>query len=271
MAVRGFILRTAALLLLVAGTSGASATDPPGKDATVPVPEPGVLYVRYGTPGGVKIHSVTRPPVPESTGDSLGAGALRAGLHRLLVEELGLLSAEGAVAGRTSPVRDPAARSGPPAAGIVVLPGAPPPAKGRTSFVGVLPGPDLAGMTTEEAAIELETTGVLRTTQIHFAYDRSDILPASEPALRTLGEVLKNNPDWAIRVEGHADARGDECYNLRLSQRRAAAVVAWLVEKQGVGKERLTSIGFGESLPLVDGTTEEAYAANRRVEFRLAE
>ncbi|MFH1277086.1 MAG: OmpA family protein [Candidatus Eisenbacteria bacterium] len=265
-AVRSF-LRTAALILLAAAGAGASEPGPEGKDAVVPVPEPGILYVRYGTPGGVKIRSVKRPAVPD---DSPIPGPWRDRMNRLLLEELGLLAAEkssatpgtGFITARTGPLK------------VEITPAGTVPARGPTSFVGVLPpgaGPDLADLTAEEAAVELETSGVLRTTRIHFAFDRSDILPESEPALRTIGEVLKNHPEWAIRVEGHADERGSDEYNFGLSRRRANAVRAYLVGNFGIAEGRLTSIGFGESLPLVDGTTEEAYAANRRVEFRLAE
>jgi OOP family OmpA-OmpF porin len=69
-----------------------------------------------------------------------------------------------------------------------------------------------------------------------------------------------------VRIEGHTDNRGDDAYNLQLSQERAASVRAYLV-KQGVAAKRLSSIGYGETQPLDPRETEEAWSQNRRVDF----
>lgn len=266
--------RAAALVLFAAFGAGVGATPPDGADATVPVPDPGILYVRYGTPGGVKIRSVKRPMTVGSQGDSYPAVDRHRYTKRLWLEELGLIATEWNATGvndagaRVPSPGAPVAKMTSDPAAVPVSPGASPP------LIGLLPatiGPDLAALTAEEAEEELERSGVLRTTRIQFAFDRSDILPESERALGIVGEVLRNNPEWSIRIEGHADMRGTEEYNTGLSMRRADSVRNYLVSIFGIEERRLRSTGFGESIPLVDGTTEEAYAINRRVEFRKSD
>ncbi|MEL6358078.1 MAG: OmpA family protein, partial [Bacteroidota bacterium] len=70
----------------------------------------------------------------------------------------------------------------------------------------------------------------------------------------------------AFNTKGHTDHVGTEDYNLKLSQRRATAVRQALIE-MGIGEERLTAIGQGESAPIADNSTPEGKAMNRRVEF----
>lgn len=269
-AVRRAILRAAAIASLLAAVAGAEGPAPPAKETVIPVPERGTLYVRYGTPGGVMIRSVRRPAIPRR---EPAAGTARLDvLSRVIAEEL-----ERARPAAPGPVRTPIT---PPA----IVPGTPPGApvvvtRPRGKIVGgVIPGafplpggPDLTDLTPEQAAAELSESGVLRTTRILFALNRADLLPESETAIATVAQVLQDNPGWRIRVEGHADKRGGECYNLTLSRRRAEAVQDDLVKKFGIAADRLAAIGFGEMLPLSDEETEVAYAANRRVEFRLME
>ena len=77
---------------------------------------------------------------------------------------------------------------------------------------------------------------------------------------------MKANPDVTVQIEGHCDARGSTEYNLALGERRARAVKAYLVSI-GVIASHLTIISYGKEKPLVAGTTEAAYAANRRANF----
>ncbi len=67
-------------------------------------------------------------------------------------------------------------------------------------------------------------------------------------------------------IEGHTDDRGDASYNQELSQRRAQAVVAFLID-QGVDRSRLTAVGVGETQPIASNKTKRGRATNRRVEF----
>jgi len=91
----------------------------------------------------------------------------------------------------------------------------------------------------------------------------------SLPVLFTVAGVLNNNDQVdRLEVQGHTDATGSDAANLRLSQRRAEAVVAYLVS-QGIAPERLVARGYGESLPRESNATPSGREANRRVQFLI--
>jgi OmpA-OmpF porin, OOP family len=104
------------------------------------------------------------------------------------------------------------------------------------------------------------------TQQIHFEYNKDKIRPESFPILDAVVEVLGKNPDIKLEVQGHTDNRGGANYNKDLSNRRAGSVRKYLVA-HGVATERLTSIGYGFDRPLVDNSTDQNRALNRRVQF----
>jgi outer membrane protein OmpA-like peptidoglycan-associated protein len=104
------------------------------------------------------------------------------------------------------------------------------------------------------------------TQQIHFEFNKDRIRPESHPVLNAVVEVLQKNPDIRIEVQGHTDNKGGAAYNRDLSHRRAGSVKKYLVA-HGVTPERLTSLGYGFDRPLVDNTTEQNRALNRRVQF----
>jgi peptidoglycan-associated lipoprotein len=72
-----------------------------------------------------------------------------------------------------------------------------------------------------------------------------------------------------MRVEGHADERGSDEYNLALSNRRAATAMRYLLS-QGIAQDRLESVGYGEERPLDSAENEAAWAKNRRDEFQVS-
>jgi hypothetical protein len=89
----------------------------------------------------------------------------------------------------------------------------------------------------------------------------------SYPVLEKLAAFLLDHPEYVhVDIEGHADARGDEDYNVDLSGRRARSILEFMV-KRGMDEARLSSEGFGSSRPLVDGKDEHSLFMNRRVEF----
>lgn len=100
--------------------------------------------------------------------------------------------------------------------------------------------------------------------RVHFAYDRAVIAVGTAPVLDRIASVLRANPALTITIEGHADERGTEAYNLRLSQRRADAVQAYLAAA-GVERARMKTAAYGKSRPEVTTGDVEGYAVNRRV------
>jgi OOP family OmpA-OmpF porin len=74
----------------------------------------------------------------------------------------------------------------------------------------------------------------------------------------------------SVAIEGHADSTGPDAYNQKLSERRAKAVMAYLVNTVGIDPSRLTAVGYGESRPAYPNDTPENQAKNRRVEFTPA-
>ncbi|MCS7000707.1 MAG: OmpA family protein [Bacteroidota bacterium] len=112
----------------------------------------------------------------------------------------------------------------------------------------------------------LDTVGTIVFLPIEFDYDRASLRPESLPLVERIADAMKAHPSLKIEVRGHTDDRGSEEYNLRLSQRRAEAVVEALVQ-MGIERSRLRAIGFGESRPLVPNTSDENRARNRRTEF----
>ncbi|NML22740.1 OmpA family protein [Pseudoflavitalea sp. G-6-1-2] len=104
--------------------------------------------------------------------------------------------------------------------------------------------------------------------KILFGFDKSDLSPSAEGNLSKLAEVLKNNPDTYIEVQGHTDAKGADAYNMTLSQKRATAVANNLIKK-GVSASRVTTKGYGKTAPVATNDTEEGRAQNRRVNFLI--
>jgi outer membrane protein OmpA-like peptidoglycan-associated protein len=125
--------------------------------------------------------------------------------------------------------------------------------------------------TTEEVAMEevkYEVGTTIELTNVYFDFDKADLLPESQKELNKLADLLFDYPYMEIEVGGHTDNKGKADYNLRLSDARAQAVVAYLLHKK-VDKDRLKFKGYGSSLPLKDNDTEEGQKANRRVEFKI--
>ena len=103
---------------------------------------------------------------------------------------------------------------------------------------------------------------------IRFANNSDRILPPSFPVLDKAVAVLQEFPELRVEISGHSDNVGVREKNIDLSQRRAAAVRAYLVSK-GVDESRLTSAGHGPDKPIADNKTAAGKAQNRRVEFNL--
>jgi len=115
-------------------------------------------------------------------------------------------------------------------------------------------------------ASRLAAAGKAVVYGIYFDPASAALKGESETALREVLAALGEKGDLALEVAGHTDSENTEAYNLTLSQRRAEAVVRWLVE-HGVAAERLTAKGYGEARPVAANTTAAGRALNRRVEL----
>jgi OOP family OmpA-OmpF porin len=103
-----------------------------------------------------------------------------------------------------------------------------------------------------------------------FDFDSAEVHESGQQLLNEIIEIATLCPDVAIEVSGHSDAVGDKAYNIDLSERRAQAVVTYLVNS-GMDEDRLTAVGLGFSQPISDNSTDEGRAMNRRIEFRARE
>lgn len=107
--------------------------------------------------------------------------------------------------------------------------------------------------------------------EVYFDTGKATIKPESFNMLNEVAGILKDNPDITlVSVEGHTDSRGSDLANQKLSEARAASVRQYLIDK-GVEANRLTSVGYGESKPLVKGNNEAAWSKNRRVDILIKE
>jgi outer membrane protein OmpA-like peptidoglycan-associated protein len=121
--------------------------------------------------------------------------------------------------------------------------------------------------TAGELADALKTKGSVALHNILFDTGKATIKPESAAALAPVGELLTSDPSLKLEIQGHTDNAGAAAANLKLSQGRAAAVKAYLVQTFAIGDARLTTAGFGDSKPIADNATEEGRARNRRVEL----
>jgi OOP family OmpA-OmpF porin len=110
--------------------------------------------------------------------------------------------------------------------------------------------------------------GVLATTQVQFPAGETSILSESYGLLDRAVAVLLRCPSALVEVGGHTDADGAASYNRSVSLARAESVVAYLTEA-GIGPDRLSAMGYGESRPVAGNETPEDKARNRRIEFTL--
>jgi peptidoglycan-associated lipoprotein len=104
-------------------------------------------------------------------------------------------------------------------------------------------------------------------TAVLFDYDKSTIRPGEDTKLDRMANWLKQNPTVRFHVEGHADERGGQEYNVALGDDRAAAVKRYLAG-QGISDSRITTTSYGEERPACRAQTEECWQQNRRAAFQ---
>lgn len=124
---------------------------------------------------------------------------------------------------------------------------------------------DAQGCTRIQAGIQ---AGRMVLQNIFFAFNSAALQEASQAELALIGNTLVARPEVQLEIQGHTDSIGSAAYNLRLSQRRAQAVVDYLLENfSDIESTQLRARGVGEAEPIATNDTDEGRAQNRRVEF----
>jgi outer membrane protein OmpA-like peptidoglycan-associated protein len=123
----------------------------------------------------------------------------------------------------------------------------------------------------DASLIRVTREAIVINDVVRFMTARATLLPESYPILNQVAKVLVDHPEiMKIEVAGHADSEGSDDHNLNLSQSRSESVRQYIID-QGVGEERLSAQGYGESSPVDTNRTKAGRATNRRVEFRILE
>ena len=125
----------------------------------------------------------------------------------------------------------------------------------------------LLGLPTPEECVA-SVNGVLATEKINFEPGSAHITREGSAILDKIAEIVKTCPDVPMEIGGHTDSQGREEMNLALSEDRAEAVLAGLMDRR-ILTSHLTAVGYGETVPIADNGTETGREANRRIEFRL--
>lgn len=136
--------------------------------------------------------------------------------------------------------------------------------------------PDVAGIAANDGCPETKgevsdkLTRVVNTNaqNIVFTGTTVTLMTKSNASLNNIVKILNENPDLKAKIEGHTDNAGDDAKNMTLSTNRAEAVKTYLVNK-GISADRITTEGFGETMPIADNTTAAGRTKNRRVEIKL--
>ncbi|MVM31073.1 OmpA family protein [Spirosoma sp. HMF4905] len=142
-------------------------------------------------------------------------------------------------------------------------------ARGYQSASGVLDLSKIAGgqkLTRDIALTPLAVGDKVTLKNIYFEMSKSDLLSASYAELDKLVSMMQDNPNMSIRLEGHTDIIGDHDKNLQLSRDRVIACQRYLVQK-GIDIDRIQTVGYGDTRPILTKGTDEERKVNRRVEF----
>ena len=123
---------------------------------------------------------------------------------------------------------------------------------------------DFGGKTPEQA---LDQAIALSLETVYFDFDSSVLTAEAQSQLKAMAKALNADSKLSLAIEGHADARGSNEYNLALSQKRSESIRDFL-KSEGVQDPRLIPKGMGEEQPAIEGVSEDAYSKNRRAEFR---
>lgn len=111
---------------------------------------------------------------------------------------------------------------------------------------------------------------ILVSMRINFDFDKANIRPEEFKTLHQVAEILNTYPEAQAQLSGHTDWKGNDEYNIRLSQRRIDSVMVFLIKKETISRSKFyMPVGYGESRPIASNETEQGRFRNRRVEFLL--
>jgi peptidoglycan-associated lipoprotein len=151
-------------------------------------------------------------------------------------------------------------------------------ASGSKSPAGQQPGAGQSGGTTKESTTAPGSLDALQKGQstatpassplkdVFYDYDRYDLRADAREVLRANADWLKKNPSAKIEIEGHCDERGTSEYNLALGAKRAQSAKDYLATL-GIAGDRLSTISYGEEIPVCKQLTEDCWRQNRRARF----
>ena len=105
---------------------------------------------------------------------------------------------------------------------------------------------------------------------IYFDFDKSNLRPDQMNSINGNAQILLNNMEMRVLLEGHCDERGTVEYNLALGQRRADTVRTYLLD-YGIDPSRIMTLSYGEEKPVESGHDEAAWMKNRRCEFTVSQ
>lgn len=120
--------------------------------------------------------------------------------------------------------------------------------------------------TGEEIRIDL-------AADVLFDFDKANLRPAAQQTLHQAAGIIQDKAKGAVRIEGHTDSKGNDAYNQKLSERRAASVKTWFTDKEGLSKVQFSTQGFGAKKPVASNTKPDGSddpdgrQKNRRVEI----
>jgi outer membrane protein OmpA-like peptidoglycan-associated protein len=107
------------------------------------------------------------------------------------------------------------------------------------------------------------------TLQVFFDFNKDTLTEADLRELQKVVAFVKKYPGAKIRLDGYTDSIGEDAYNIKLSERRATAVMNYLIKEAGIDRSKITAVGHGKADPVADNETAEGRAKNRRVEISI--
>jgi len=151
---------------------------------------------------------------------------------------------------------------------------APPPPRVEEKVIILASEPKVEEKVVALAAEPKAKVIILAFEDIHFDFDKSTLKPEAQTILKRNIQLLKDNPKAQIRIAGYTSASGTEAYNQKLSERRANAVKEYLINEGVITRDRLSTIGYGETRPATyEAAPKELYSeaakANMRVLFEI--